>query len=583
MSSTSNSANSSSTSSISSQQTEFDPWLQYCKFNELITGTRNLIADLPNSPIDTEKTLANELDQLIDHPLNSESLGNTNENASSFPMLSNGSNVALKRHGQCLAPSDHDRIKTFISEYLQRGLVPYAERTIKILNEQIQSKKSILKSFSIPRRIFGSSNSSSSNVISSSNKSSQQSPIVAISTSGLNSTNVSSNGMSSNGLVTITSNFVNTNDEFQLRRLADLAFMFRLYDLAYTSYHSCKKDFSNFLTNQSNNEQLLSMNFYLAGSLEMASISNFMQQYANDFNSLSTIPNSSSTSSLSSLSSSSVKSYNTQYIEDATHLLLNTCKSSYFSTRAILLSTEALRANSSFLRAAYQFINFPSDEGDIRSGLFLEQAAQCYLAQPQPFIRKYAFFMSLSGHRFNQVGQKKHALRVYKQALDIYENRQWFRAQDHIHFVMSRLNFNLKDMSEALNHILEILVKKTKTKKKHEVHDFGNETNVLKDFILYSNTLNMEYDNKLTNIPIPLIDYTNVKVNIAPHLSDSNLKYGKILVKNDFDHDYIEENIVSLTDKLNGSFFLNNLYISRFKSAIYRLVTNADEIFMASN
>ena len=209
----------------------------------------------------------------------SESMESEDENLATSTAKVSSANV--KRHGQCLALSDHDRIKTFISEYLQRGLVPYAERTIKILNEQIQSKKSILKSFSIPRRIFGSSSSSSSasNVISNSNKSGQQSSIVAVSASAL----ANSNGMNSNGLVTITSTFVASNDEFQLRRLADLAFMFRLYDLAYASYHSCKKDFTSLLSNQSSNEQLLNMNFYLSGALEMASISNFMQQFANDY------------------------------------------------------------------------------------------------------------------------------------------------------------------------------------------------------------------------------------------------------------------------------------------------------------
>ncbi len=68
------------------------------------------------------------------------------------------SGSVVKPHGMCLALSDHDRIKTLISEFLQRGLVPYVERTVKVLNEQIQSKKSILKSFGIPRRIFGGMN-----------------------------------------------------------------------------------------------------------------------------------------------------------------------------------------------------------------------------------------------------------------------------------------------------------------------------------------------------------------------------------------------------------------------------------------
>ena len=33
--------------------------------------------------------------------------------------------------------------------------------------------------------------------------------------------------------------------EMQMRRLADLAFMFRLYELAYQMYHAAKKDFNN--------------------------------------------------------------------------------------------------------------------------------------------------------------------------------------------------------------------------------------------------------------------------------------------------------------------------------------------------
>jgi hypothetical protein len=50
-----------------------------------------------------------------------------------------------------------------------------------------------------------------------------------------------------------------------------------------------------------------------------------------------------------------------------------------------------------------------SDESDMRSALFLEQAAQCFLAiqSPQPSIRKYAFYMSIAGYRFNKAGQVK--------------------------------------------------------------------------------------------------------------------------------------------------------------------------------
>ena len=33
--------------------------------------------------------------------------------------------------------------------------------------------------------------------------------------------------------------------EMQLRRLADLAMMFQLYELSYHTYHQCKRDFNN--------------------------------------------------------------------------------------------------------------------------------------------------------------------------------------------------------------------------------------------------------------------------------------------------------------------------------------------------
>lgn len=103
---------------------------------------------------------------------------------------------------------------------------------------------------------------------------------------------------------------------------------------------------------------------------------------------------------------SSSKTFNSQYIDEAIQVYYNECKNIYFATRCVLLSTEALKATHGFLKAAFQFINLATDETDIRSALFLEQAALCYLAQaPQPWIRKYAFFMSLAGHRYNKAGQ----------------------------------------------------------------------------------------------------------------------------------------------------------------------------------
>lgn len=146
---------------------------------------------------------------------------------------------AVKPHGMCLALSDHDRIKTFISEFLQRGLVPYTERTIKMLNEQIQSKKSILKSFGLSKKFFGGS----SNSIASGKTS-----MTASMNSGSGSLNTSMTG--GTAVAGATNNYA-TSEELTLRRLADMAFMFRLYDLAYNSFHTCKKEFTSSINNTS--------------------------------------------------------------------------------------------------------------------------------------------------------------------------------------------------------------------------------------------------------------------------------------------------------------------------------------------
>ena len=54
--------------------------------------------------------------------------------------------------------------------------------------------------------------------------------------------------------------------ELQTRRLADLAFMFAMYDVAYNNYHTAKNDFKS--------DQAW---LYFAGAQEMASLALFMQ------------------------------------------------------------------------------------------------------------------------------------------------------------------------------------------------------------------------------------------------------------------------------------------------------------------
>ncbi len=98
-------------------------------------------------------------------------------------------------------------------------------------------------------------------------------------------------------------------------------------------------------------------------------------------------------------------------------------------------------------------------DSDLRSALLLEQAAHCFINMKQPMVRKYSFHMILAGHRFSKAGQvcwpfssspesdqqsvrktmldctcgfcfqRRHALRSYSQALQVYKGKNWTLAE----------------------------------------------------------------------------------------------------------------------------------------------------------
>jgi trafficking protein particle complex subunit 8 len=178
----------STTSTLTINDSQIDPWLQYSKFNQMYSGINGQNNSQNNDNTD-EIPLKKSLDQ-IEHPLNG---------LTSPDPLNHLAVPQQQQHGMCLALSDHDRVKTFISEFVQRGLVPYAERTIKTINEQIQSKRGILKNMSITKRFTGFfSSSSSTSAASSSSLSPVKSSLPPVSISNVSGGSINSNNSNSN-------------------------------------------------------------------------------------------------------------------------------------------------------------------------------------------------------------------------------------------------------------------------------------------------------------------------------------------------------------------------------------------------
>ncbi|XP_076235516.1 trafficking protein particle complex subunit 8 homolog l(3)76BDm isoform X2 [Calliopsis andreniformis] len=320
-------------------------------------------------------------------------------------------NYVTTQHGARLSTEDLERLRTLITEFCLKSLLPYVEKQIGLLNDVISNKKGVSRSiFSATRRWFGT------------NKPGIPGPTP------------------SNAVI-----YTTESPELQLRRLGDLCFMFGHYSLAYQAYHSAKRDFG------ADHAWL-----YYAGALEMAALSAFMQGETNR----KTI----------------------EYMDEAILTYSTSCKKPQFATRATLLSAECLK----------------------------EQAAYCFIGPKM--MRKYAFHAVLAGHRFSKAGQKKHSLRCYQQAYQVYAGRGWSLAEDHIHFTIGRQASSLKLVSEAVKAFEKLL---NASSKQPPIQ----QATFLRDFLDIHNLLlqkGLVSHQELPILPLPLIDSNDIKVLYGP-------------------------------------------------------------------
>ncbi|XP_030627533.1 trafficking protein particle complex subunit 8 isoform X2 [Chanos chanos] len=214
--------------------------------------------------------------------------------------------------------------------------------------------------------------------------------------------------------------------ELQIRKMADLCFLVQHYELAYNCYHTAKKDFLS--------DQAM---LYAAGALEMAAVSAFLQTGAQ-------------------------RPYPDRYMDTAIQTYRDTCKNMVLAERCALLSAEVLKSQGKYSEAATLLIKMTSEDSDLRSALLLEQAAHCFINMRSPMVRKFAFHMILAGHRFSKAGQKRHALRCYSQAMQVYKGKGWTLAEDHINFTIGRHSFTLRQPDNAVAAFRHILINDSK-------------------------------------------------------------------------------------------------------------------------
>ncbi|XP_076991817.1 trafficking protein particle complex subunit 8 isoform X4 [Tamandua tetradactyla] len=342
-------------------------------------------------------------------------------------------------HGACLTLTDHDRIRQFIQEFTFRGLLPHIEKTIRQLNDQLISRKGLSRSlFSATKKWFSGSKVPEKSINELKNTSGLQYPPEA--------------------------------PELQIRKMADLCFLVQHYDLAYSCYHTAKKDFLN--------DQAM---LYAAGALEMAAVSAFLQPGA-------------------------PRPYPAHYMDTAIQTYRDICKNMVLAERCVLLSAEILKSQSKYSEAAALLIRLTSEDSDLRSALLLEQAAHCFINMKNPMVRKYAFHMILAGHRFSKAGQKKHALRCYCQAMQVYKGKGWSLAEDHINFTIGRQSYTLRQLDNAVSAFRHILINESK-------QSAAQQGAFLREYLyVYKNVSHLSPDGPLPQLPLPYINSSATRV-----------------------------------------------------------------------
>ncbi|CAF0821694.1 unnamed protein product [Rotaria sordida] len=323
-----------------------------------------------------------------------------------------------------------------------------------------------------------------------------------------------------------STNLTNDSMEIVFRRAGDLAFLFQHYELAYTNYYAAKRDLSR--------EQAPA--FY-AGVLEMCCLAIFMQE------------------------SSATRTYPTQYMDEAIEIYAAVCRLPIFATRCVLMSTEILKSKEAYDQAVQQFLKLSQEDSDLRGALFLEQASYCFLNYRPSYIRKYAFYMVIAGHRYLKAGQRLHALRCYNDVLKIYGRPNWSLALDHINFTLGKQSALLNQSNDALRSFNALFAPN------NHIQSAQQQINFFKEYLTVFNQLT-SFETLLPELPVPLVDNTTIKILLAGHQQPR--MGGHVSNCNDFDFEEsrdiwsdLERTITAHDRRASGTRTQINLFTSR--------------------
>ncbi|GAB5587594.1 hypothetical protein Unana1_02494 [Umbelopsis nana] len=392
-------------------------------------------------------------------------------------------------YGKYLTTEDIAGIKMFVREMVVQSLIPFMERNMQLWNEQVAAARRGLSGrfFGASRRLFGSS-------ARSPNPHSVQSipafgPNIPI------------------GTTTVTI-YPHNAPEAQMRKLADFAFMLRDYKFALSIYEAVKRDYA---TDKAWKHH--------AGVQEM--IGTCLLLLAQPLPSKNEVD---------------------QAYEKAVQQYLTRCMLPFFATRSTVIYYELLKSRRMWREIPTALVRMTGEDSDLRSALFLEQAAHCFLRTPRPMVRKYGFHLIMAGHRFGKAVQRQHAFRCYTLAYGMFDNRGWTLAEDHINFALGRHSFHLGDLEGAIGYFTKLL--------KNSQQPPAQQVAYLREFLfIYKQyASHMGFDplvQSLSGLLLPVFDDKTVRVGLSNEQESSENEEAWLSMEKDMLEEDISAGVIT--------------------------------------
>ncbi|KAI8335602.1 ER-golgi trafficking TRAPP I complex 85 kDa subunit-domain-containing protein [Blakeslea trispora] len=362
-------------------------------------------------------------------------------------------------YGRCMSQDDVDGVQSMMREFVVQSLVPFMERNIQHWNEQVASARRGLtgRLFGASRRLFGTS---------------VRSPTPqSIQTILAQGPNVPT------GMNTITI-FPYSAPEAQMRKLADYAFMLRDYKFAHTIYDTVRRDYATEKTYK-----------YHAGTQEMMGICLLMMPTA--------------------LQS---KADVDRHFELAVQQYVGRCRSPFHATRTTVMYYELLKVRKMWKEIPTALVRMTGEDSDLRSALFLEQAAHCFLRGHKPMVRKYGFHLVMAGHRYGKSSQRWLAYRTYQMASSVLQDNAWSVARSHIQFALGRQAFYLGRLEDAVGYFSDVLSDTKQAPQQQVAH--------IREFLFiykqYAASMGIDpLKESLPHLALPVIDDQEIQVSLT--------------------------------------------------------------------